>query len=401
MGRHYQQVNVKIKKNCKMRYFILSMCEQLLCDALSTAFSSEPFNISGYQAERIEKIAVDAGIAGCIAHSMSDFPVIETPKSWHDIHQRTKIYVTVILDELDFIADLVAKEGIPLVALKNGGIARGIYPCNGCCPMGDVDVLVEKHFFRKVHQILITEGYNFEFRNPLEKAELDAADSSGGAEYWKILPGGEKLWFELQWRPIAGRWIRPDQEPSTEKMMARSIPIPGTKVRLLSPVDNLLQVSLHTAKHTYVRAPGFRLHLDVERIVRAYPNLDWNLFLKRVKKLQVKTAVYFSLLIPYELFNTPIPDFVLDALRPTAWKKNLILHWLNRVGLFNPNERKFGKIGYIVFNALLYDDFKGLVRSILPARTWMKEKYGFSNNLLLPWYHFRRLTDLALRRVNT
>jgi len=337
-----------------------------------------------------------------VAHALMDTWVSDdVPDHWRLAHEETHTRISAYLAELDRVADRLAEAGIPLVALKNGGIARGIYPCPGCCPMGDLDVLVEKRHFRQAHKILLAEGYHFEFRSPLEEAELAAAEESGGAEYWKLLPNGEKLWFELQWRPVAGRWIRPDQEPKAEALMTRSISIPGTAVRLLAPEDNLLQVALHTAKHTYVRAPGFRLHLDVERIVRAYPDLAWDVFVERVVHLQVKTPVYFSLAIPKTLFETPIPDAVLAQLRPPAWKERLIGRWLQKVGLFNPDEPKFNKPGYILFNALLYDDLRGLLRAIFPDRAWMRERYGFHSSLLLPYYHARRLFDLAFRRVNT
>ena len=319
---------------------------------------------------------------------------------WHRAHDEVSQRITAYLSELDHVAALLEAESIPLVALKNAGIARGIYPCPGCCPMGDLDVLVEKRHFRRAHTIMLDAGYNFEFRSPLEEAELEAAEKGGGAEYWKMLPGGEKLWFELQWRPVAGRWIRPDQEPSAEELMARSIAISGTAVRLLSPEDNLLQVALHTAKHTYVRAPGFRLHTDVDRIVRRQP-IDWELFLKRVFALQVKTAVYFSLAIPRAIFDTPIPDEVLTRIRPAVWKEKLVTRWLRSAGLFNPDERKFSRHGFVIFTSLLYDDSRGLWRGILPDRNWMHERYGFQNDLLLPFYHLRRVADLALRRANT
>jgi hypothetical protein len=213
-----------------------------------------------------------------------------------------------------------------------------------------------------------------------------------------MLPGGEKLWFELQWRPVAGRWIRPDQEPTADELMARSVPIEGTAVRLLAPEDNLLQVALHTAKHTYVRAPGFRLHTDVDRIVRRQP-IDWQLFTERVIKLQVKTAVYFSLSIPKILFGTPIPDEVLRQISPARWKEQLISRWLERAGIFNPDERKFSPPAYIAFTSLLYDDHSGLRRAIFPDSDWMHERYGFSSRLLLPYYHLRRVANLAFKRV--
>jgi len=339
-------------------------------------------------------------VAPVVAHALMDSSIGDLMPQWRAVHDETCARILAYLAELDQVAARLADEGIPLVALKNGGIARGIYPCPGCCPMGDLDVLVEKRHFRRAHQILLDNGYHFEFRSPLEEAELAAAEKEGGAEYWKILPNGDKLWFELQWRPVAGRWIRPDQEPSVGELMAHAVPIQGTAVRLLSPEDNLLQVALHTAKHSYVRAPGFRLHLDADRIVRRQ-SIDWDAFMTRVLRLQVKTAVYFSLAIPRALFQTPIPESVVDRLKPPAWKEQLISRWLQRAGLFNPDERKFSRVGYIVFTALLYDDLGGLWRGIFPSRAWMRERYGFQSDWLLPYYHGRRLVDLALRREST
>jgi hypothetical protein len=257
-----------------------------------------------------------------LAHALLDkFPAAVVPARWKAAHDEVEQRISAYMMELDAVAARLTAEGIPLVALKNAGIARGIYPCAGCSPMGDLDVLVEKRHFRRAHRLMLDAGYNFEFRSPLEEAELEEAEKGGGAEYWKMLPGGEKLWFELQWRPVAGRWIRPDQEPTAEELMARSVAIEGTAVRLLAPEDNLLQVALHTAKHTYVRAPGFRLHTDVDRIARRQ-TIDWQLFTERVIKLQVKTAVYFSLAIPKMIFGTPIPKRCCDRSGPRAGKNS-------------------------------------------------------------------------------
>lgn len=388
-------------------FFNLSSTQQLLCQVIAGE-QSEAQRIAAYQLRQTVgdqaafALAQANELLPILAHALlQEDGAISSLTAWQQAHQTIHNCLTAYLAELDRIAAQLAKAGIPLVALKNGGIARGIYPCPGCCPMGDLDVLVEKRHFRQAHHILLAEGYNFEFRSPLEEAELQAAEESGGAEYWKLLPNGEKMWFELQWRPVAGRWLRPDQEPAAAELLARSIPIPGTVVRLLAPEDNLLQVALHTAKHSYVRAPGFRLHLDVERIVRAYHNLDWALFVQRVEALQVKTAVYFSLAIPHALFETPIPAWVLARLKPPAWKVALIGRWLQRVGLFNPDERKFSRPGYILFTMLLYDDLQGLWRGIFPNKQWMREHYSIHNDLSLPYYHLRRLSNLLIRRVNT
>ena len=171
-------------------------------------------------------------------------------------------------------------------------------------------------------------------------------------------------------------------------------------MRLLAPEDNLLQIALHTAKHSYVRAPGFRLHTDVDRIVRRQV-LNWDLFLARVLSLGVKTPVFFSLAIPRSLFGVPIPDKVLSQLQPHPWKLALITGWLHRLlGLFNPDEPKFGLAGFVLFTALLYDDLKGLWRGLFPGKDWMRAHYRFQRSWLLPYYYGRRLRRiLALHRV--
>lgn len=342
---------------------------------------------------------IAAPIAHVIANALDGWQNV--PPYWREAHQAVHTRMTAYLTELDLLAGQLAREGIRLVALKNGGIARGIYPCAGCCPMGDLDVLVERHNFRRTHQLLLDFGYHFEFRSDLEQADLAAAERSGSAEYCKELSGGATLWLELQWRAVAGRWIRPDQEPSADDLMTRSMAIAGTAVRLLAPEDNLLQVALHTAKHSYVRAPGLRLHLDVERIVRGYPNLDWDRFVKEAIGLQVRTPVYFSLAIPHLILNTPIPRQVLAQLRPPAWKERLLAQQIQRAGLFDPNESKFTKAEYILFTSLLYDDVAGLTRGIIPDPAWMSDHYNVRHDALLPYYYGRRLFDLALRRTKT
>lgn len=380
----------------------LSRLEAILCDAASGLDCQKV--AGGYDEvgdESLWRAARRNEVEPHLAHALMKARGRDrVPDSWREAHEEVHRRISAYMSEMDEVAGRLDWEGIRMVALKNAGIARGIHDCPGCCPMGDLDVLVEKRDFRRAHQVMLDAGYNFEFRSPLEEAELEAAEAGGGAEYWKTLAGGEKLWFELQWRPVAGRWIRPDQEPSAEELMGRSVAIEGTRVRLLSPEDNLLQVSLHTAKHTYVRAPGFRLHTDVDRIARRQ-KIDWDVFLSRVEKLQVRTAVYFSLAIPALIFGTPIPSEVLKRLEPSPPKKALVMRWIERAGLFNPDERKFGRAAFVLFTSLMYDDFGGFWRGMFPDREWMRERYGFSNGLLLPYYHARRVVNLVARRVGT
>ena len=194
--------------------------------------------------------------------------------------------------------------------------------------------------------------------------------------------------------------LQPDQEPDAADLLTRSLPIQGSRVRLLAPEDNLLQVALHTAKHSYLRAPGLRLHTDVDRIVRAQA-IDWDRLLALTASLKVNTATYFSLEIPRQICGTPIPADVCDHLAPPKLQRDQIVRFLRRAGLFHPNQPKFGRLGYMVFTSLLYDDWKGWRQAIVPRRQWMRERYGEHAAWQLPWLHARRIANLLFRRLST
>jgi hypothetical protein len=299
----------------------------------------------------------------------------------------------VLIHIMDRLARHLSKEQIAVVALKNAGIARGIYPCPACCPMGDIDVLVERSRFREAHENIQEMGFEFSSRSPVEGADLEhALETGGGTEYVKVVDGVE-VWLELQWRPIAGRWIRQDQEPDGAELIARSVPIEGTAVRLLAPVDNMIQVALHTAKHSYVRAPGLRLHTDVDRLAHYYTP-DWQEVVDVARRLEVTTAVYFSLAIPKELFESPIPDWVLEQLEPPKWRRSIITRWIRKAGLFNPDEKKFSRVGMMIFHALLYDDIMGLLASVCDTD---KESITLKNSPRLTKQGFRRISDIIIR----
>ena len=112
-----------------------------------------------------------------------------------------------------------------------------------------------------------------------------------------------------------------------------------------------------------LRAPGLRLHTDVDRIARS-TTVDWDELIARSRELDVTHAVYFSLELSATLLDAPVPAYVREALAPPAWKINVMSRWLNHVDLFEPDERKFTRPAMMAFAALLYDDAAGLLASV-------------------------------------
>ncbi|HPB96314.1 MAG TPA: nucleotidyltransferase family protein [Polyangiaceae bacterium] len=307
-------------------------------------------------------------------------------------HEASASRMQVLMDVLDEVAETLDTEGIPLVALKNAGIARGVYSCPACCPMGDIDVLVPRERFRDAHRLVLDSGFEFASRSVVEPAELEAGLLSGGTEYRKSV-SGQDVWLELQWRPIAGRWISADQEPSGEKLLAASVPIEGTHARLLCPTHNMVQVALHTAKHSYVRAPGLRLHTDVDRLA-AFHAPDWDDVLLMTETLGVSTACYFSFALAHALLDTPLPQKILDELAPPRWQREAVLFLLRRAGLFEPDAPKFNRAEMAVLHSLLFDDPSRFLES---ASAIPREELRLANGHRILGGLFQRARDLITR----
>lgn len=346
---------------------------------------------------KLFKISQDNEVESIIVSNLIELDIRNFPNYWYESYNNLKNQIYSYYSELSNISKLMANYKVPLIVLKNGAIASSIMNDFGKCPMGDIDTLVNKKDFIKAHKILTNNDYVFKFRSKIEVNDLENAYKNGSTEYYKYLGNKGKMWFELSWRAVSGRWIRPDQEPNTEVLIKNSIKNRKTGIRVLSREDNLLQVALHTAKHSYVRAPGFRLHLDVERIVK-HQEINWSLFLKKVKEANCCVPVYFSLYIPKILFKTPIPQYVLDEIRPGNIREKLILHWLDKVGIMNPKDNKFSKSGFIIFHILLYDSFSGFIKALFPSTKWIKDKYGLNSNVFVPIAIIRRIFDLVFRR---
>ena len=316
-------------------------------------------------------------------------------QKWIKATENIKNNIGFYMNELDKLSSKLLENNIPVLALKNSGIARGIFRDFACSPMGDIDVLVKPKDFFDAHEKLIELGYEFSDRSPFAINDIKEAFNHGGSEYQCLLPNGNYLWIELQCRSVSGRWIQPDQEPSTEYLFSNSIAIDGSSCRLLSPVDNLLQVCLHTAKHSYVRSPGFRLHTDVDRIVK-FNDINWDTFCKKVEDLHIRTPVYLSLLIPKNLLDSGIPDFVLKRLNFSPLKHLFLQNWLINVGLFGPHDKKWSRIGFIIFNCMLYDGLGDFFKALFPEKKFlgvknMKGKFFFI-------FYFKRIIDLLFNR---
>src|SRR5436189_4945681 len=125
----------------------LTPVQQLLCQSLADSGPERQQDAARQLCavvgdEQALTLAQQNEVACIVAHHCSFAPQTDDESAmasrWWGIHQEIYARLTNYMTELDHVAERLAEEQIPLVALKNAGIARGIYPCPGCCPMGDL-----------------------------------------------------------------------------------------------------------------------------------------------------------------------------------------------------------------------------------------------------------------------
>jgi len=336
-------------------------------------------------------------IAPILAHALMDsIGTADIPSYWRSIHLETYRATCIRLEELDFVAACLHKEGIPIIVLENAGLARSLGLCAGCFQFSDVDLLVKPEHMYIVHKVVTGLGY--ELRSGGRQARSQAGHPNERAEYLRFLPGGDYIRLNFQCSFVARRWFDPGREPKVDSLIARSIGIPGSYARVLCPEDNLFQLAIHSASHTFVRPPGISLHLDIARFIR-HVKVYWADFVGLVRRFRAKTKVFFALAIPKVLFSTPVPGEVMQRLRPSRWKERQIARCLNGVGLLNPDNHKLSKIRLVVLTVLSNDDLRGLWGSLFPDPMWMRDRYGISSQLLVLWHYARRLVQLGLGRM--
>lgn len=347
------------------------------------------------------RIASEHKVASVVAEILQTcWPLNTLPSKWQRVYQSTQSKISSYLHELERISTSLEKSGVQFILLENGALAclNPDFPAR--FNFGDFDILIQPAKMPIVHRILIEEGYIATGGHSTPNAETLYADDGRIIYEMGAARVTEPLRLNIQGTLVARRWLQPNNTPDIETLFGRAIKIQNSSVLVLCPEDFLFQLCIHSAAHGYVRKPGLRLHLDIQWFLQN-TEVNWEHFLEMARKYSVQTKVYFSLLIPHELFDTPVPKDVLPQLKPTIWKERILIRLIQKAGLFNISEKKFGRLEFIFFNALLYDDFGGLLRGIFPDANWMQARYQFQNRLLLPYYHIQRIMGLLFRRLAT
>lgn len=234
------------------------------------------------------------------------------------------------LEELIKILQLFKKANIKNIILKGPYLAENIYPRPEMRAYDDIDVLVQKKNVERCKEIISQLGYE----QIGDKGGL--FEKQGRAQYHFRKSNKE---MDLHWEPINNKWY-PNVSSFFEEHIwqeARQINFKNATTWELSPEVLLTYQCIHLSiHHKFEKLIWFK---DVDVVLRA-AKIDWSSFIKKVKKYNLATYSYYALLFTRQLFSSPVPESVLEEIRPKYLSARIFEYLLNRENFFRLHDKK-------------------------------------------------------------
>jgi hypothetical protein len=315
---------------------------------------------------------------------------------------------TYRLEMLEAILTSLGRAGIPVAVLKGAALVQTVYGNPGLRPMADLDLLVPRQRLPEACQVLGSLGYRTKPEPPGHSFAYEAR-FSGEVGMYQPTPAGNSL-VDVHWHLSAYQWVHHTTRIDMDALWAAMQPLAldGRSTLQLSPEDTLLHVCLHAAfGHGYTYLLSL---IDIDRILPAYPDMDWELLLRRAAQFQIRVPVYYGLRISQELLDTPVPGQVLAALQPRGPQRWVVPRMVEPTRtLLGKQPKASGSSRYLLHLALV-DGLPGYLRFLryylLPGDEWLALRYGLSGRrsirLARLWHPFRVLGTMAattLRRL--
>jgi len=207
--------------------------------------------------------------------------------------------------ELFRILDCLEADGIRAIPYKGPVLAETVYGDLALRDFSDLDVLLHPCDVPRAKSALERLGYtpSTNLSPALARAYLAI-----GYEYTFDGPAGRHL-LEVQWN-IVPRFYAVDFSMDRLFESSSSTTLAGRVVRSLSPEDLLLTLSVHAAKHAWIRLRWLR---DIAGVLKS-PQLNWGAVEQCAHDLGIWRMVGVSLVLAHRLLEADLPDAVRQKL---------------------------------------------------------------------------------------
>ncbi len=263
------------------------------------------------------------------------------------------------------------QDGIDAVVLKGLALVARFYRDAGLRPMADVDVLLPESDVQRASDVAARHGWLPRYRPTPAFLRVKHA---GPFEH----PTGVAC--DIHWRVFeeAGGGADDDLRAATETVMFQE-----TRLRILSPTDQLLHVCGHAAR--WGEVPAIRWVADAVLILRD-GSIDWHRFMAQATQRRFILRMRQMLAYLRQAMGVAIPASV------DAELARLPVSLLERVEyrVRNREHRLLGELPTYVFNC-----WRGEPQPLRAFPGYLRDAWGLESRAAVP----RHALTLALRRA--
>lgn len=291
--------------------------------------------------------------------------------------------------QLKELLDKLHENNIRVIVLKGAALSRTLYPDTALRVGSDIDLLVMPENMEYVRKLLIQMGYSClkeQFKNyKYWYCEEEFIYSDSSKNYLPV----EIHWDINQFPLFRSLPIHQLFERS------KNVAIPGMSFEILDPVDNIIYLSMHLIlKHNrYIRLIWI---YDIFLLCKDLSNEEWYILQKRCIDYDARISVEKALIMAQYWCGLKIPMDFYDFNKWPSPKKVEVFAFQCAMNRYTDRKSEF----YLLWPkyAPIKEKIMVLSYRLFPLPQDMASEYDIKNNLLLPFFYFKRLLNLLLRR---
>lgn len=218
--------------------------------------------------------------------------------------------------ELRRILGALEDFSIDTIVLKGAALAEAAYGNIGLREMLDVDILVRPENADLAFVVVEKLGYS-----PKENIQKQQERRLYDEHYSQLFGHGNACIVEVHTNVLEVRHpLRFEMSGFWDR--AVEVDIAGTRAMVLSPIDQLIHLSIHFFKDRHGTSySALSQLLDMAIIMKqSADSFDWNFFTREAKSKGITGPIFLGLYLAKELFWAEVPGDVLASLRPQNFK---------------------------------------------------------------------------------
>lgn len=274
-------------------------------------------------------------------HLSDVIPRVETGRI-NRIVARAVAHSLFTLRQIDDLLLLLNAEGISAIPFKGPVFAGAFYGNVGLRESEDIDLLVYPQDAQKASNLLISVGYQPEFR--LSSLQEQALIRFCGSHTFSNEK--KRTSVDLHWGLVP---VFFPVEIEEVRSHCQQVNVEGRAYNTLSGEDYLLYLCSHGLQHDW---EVLSLVCDVAEVLRANGSLNWDYILRKADAAQRKRVLFLGLVLAADLLQAPAPLEVLQEARRYPAIRELAREITGRWFSEEPNSASVKFFGRLAWKAL-------------------------------------------------